>query len=202
MRHGETPWNALGRFQGQSDQGLSELGLAQARLVATAIQQLTPSALYSSPLPRALKTAAEISALTSLEVLALDGLKEIALGELEGITGPDMRERYRRVFDTWNKNPSRVTFPGGESLAQLQDRAWHAVHHIQDANPDGMVVAVSHNFAISAIVCKFLGLPLSGFHRIRVDLASITSLEFGERRRYLVGFNDRCHLPLDQKSGG
>ena len=202
VRHGQTALNADGRFQGQNDTGLTELGLEQARKVAKALGNLHVTALYSSPLPRALSTAAEISHQVALNVAPLDGLKEIHLGDLEGITGSEMRERYRWVFDTWNENPSRVTFPGGESIRQLQRRAWRAVEQIEQANPEGTVVAVSHNFAISAIVSRFLGLPLTRFHRIRVDLGSISSLEVNAQRRYLVQFNDLCHMTDYSSSEG
>lgn len=202
VRHGQTPWNAEGRFQGQSDTGLTDLGLQQARCAASALASHDIAAVYSSPLPRALSTAQEIANPHSLGVTPLDGLKEIHLGELEGITGPVMRENYPEVFHTWNNNPSRVSFPGGESLRQLQRRAWRAAQHIESAHPEGTVVAVSHNFAINAIVSRFLGLPLSRFHRIRVDLGSFTVLDIGERYRHLLHFNDRCHLTGLPTGGG
>ena len=202
VRHGQTPWNAEGRFQGQSDTGLTELGLEQARRAAAALASVEIAAIYSSPLPRAMRTAQEISSELSLDVTPLEGLKEIHLGELEGITGPVMREKYSEVFHTWNENPGRVSFPGGESLRQLQGRAWRAEQRIEKAHADGTVVAVSHNFAINAIVSRFLGLPLSRFHRIRVDLGSFTVLEVGERTRHLLHFNDRCHLTGLPSSGG
>ena len=202
VRHGQTPWNAEGRFQGQSDTGLTDLGLQQARCAASALASHDIAAVYSSPLPRALSTAQEIAGPHSLGVTPLDGLKEIHLGELEGITGSVMRENYPDVFHTWNNNPSRVSFPGGESLRQLQRRAWRAAQHIESAHPEGTVVAVSHNFAINAIVSRFLGLPLSRFHRIRVDLGSFTVLDIGERYRHLLHFNDRCHLTGLPTGGG
>ena len=202
VRHGQTPWNAEGRFQGQGVTGLTELGVEQARRAASALATLDVTAIYSSPLPRALRTAQEISQQLSLDVIPLDGLKEINLGELEGITGPVMREKYPEVFETWNQYPGRVSFPGGESLRQLQRRAWREVQRIERAHPDGTVVAVSHNFAINAIVSRFLGLPLSRFHCIRVDLASFTVLEAGERFRHLIQLNERCHLSGLTNSGG
>ena len=194
VRHGETEWNVSGHFQGQSDAELTELGRLQARQAAHALSCLNVNALYSSPLPRAVKTAQEIAAKVALEVCLIDGLQEISLGELEGITGPAMRERYPEVSETWRRNPSRVTFPGGESLRQLQARAWRAVQQIERAHPNGVVVAVSHGFAICTIVSRFLGLPLSRFHRIRVDQGSITCMEVEGSTRHLLSFNDRCHL--------
>ena len=202
VRHGQTPWNADGRFQGQSDAGLTDLGVEQARRAALALKSRQVAALYASPLPRAMRTAAEISRELSLEIVPLEGLKEVHLGELEGITGPVMREQYPAVFETWRDNPGRVHFPGGESLRQLQARTWRAVQRIEKAHPDDTVVAVSHNFAINAIVSRFLGLPLSRFHRLRVDLGSLTVLEARGRARYLLHFNESCHLTDLSSPGG
>ena len=201
MRHGETSWNAAGRFQGQSDAGLTDLGIAQAHQAGQALRHLNPTALYSSPLPRALKTAEVISQQLSLPVVALDGLMELHLGDLEGITGPDMRRRYRRIYDAWRQDPSQVTFPGGESLFQLQQRAWEATEQMARAHPQAIVAAVSHNFAIGAIVSRLLGLSLSQFHHVRLDLGSISIIELDRDARCLLSLNDRCHLSAIHPAG-
>ena len=168
--------------------------MSQARRVGRALRSREPTAIYSSPLPRALKSAEMISRELSLEVTQVEGLMELDLGELEGITGPEMRERYRWVFDAWREDPSQVTFPGGESLGQLQARAWKVVEEIEKAHPDGVVVAVSHNFAIGTVLCRLLGLPLSQFRCLQIDLGSITTFETNPNSRYLMSFNDLCHL--------
>ena len=194
VRHGETAWNKEGRFQGQSLVGLNRRGIAQARQVAKALVAMKPAALYSSPLPRSLVTAQEISKELSMPVVPLDGIKEVNLGELEGITGPKMRAQYANVYAAWRKDPSEVVFPGGESVRQLQERAWRAIQDIESAHPKDLVVAVSHNFAIRAILCHFLGLPLARFHRLRIDLASISILQTNFRSRQVLAVNSRCHL--------
>ena len=197
VRHGETAWNKEGRFQGQSPVGLNQRGLSQARQVANALVPKKPTALYSSPLPRTFMTAQEISRAISIPVVPLDGVKEINLGELEGITGREMREQYARLYATWRTDPSRVVFPGGESMTGLQERAWHAIEGLEKAHPDEVVVAVSHNFAIRVTLCRFMGLPLSQFHRLRVDLGSVTVLQAGSRYRQVLSINDKCHLSED-----
>ena len=197
VRHGETAWNKEGRFQGQSPVGLNQRGLSQARQVAKALLPKKPTALYASPLPRTFMTAQEISRVISIPVVPLEGVKEVNLGELEGITGREMRERYARVYATWRSDPSRVVFPGGESIAGLQERAWSAIEELEKAHPDEVVVAVSHNFAIRATLCRFMGLPLSQFHRLRVDLGSVTVLQAGSRSRQVLSINDKCHLTED-----
>ena len=194
VRHGETAWNKEGRFQGQSVVGLNDRGIMQARQVAKALLALKPTALYSSPLPRTHMTAQEISRELSIPVEPLDGIKEVNLGELEGITGQEMRQQYAQIYDAWREDPSGVVFPGGESILQLQERAWNAIGDIEKAHREDAIVAVSHNFAIRSILCRFLGLPLSRFHLLRVDLASITILHSNSRFRQVLTINDRCHL--------
>jgi broad specificity phosphatase PhoE len=201
VRHGETDWNRAGRFQGQTDEGLNEKGLKQAQEVAAALLPLRPIALYTSPLPRALETAQVISRLTALPVKTLEGLREAHLGELEGITGEELRTRYPDFFRRWREDPSSVTMPGGESLAQLQERAWGATLAIARAHSDGPAVVVTHNFAIRAILCRLLGLPLSQFRRLRVDLGSITVIELDGEGGQLITLNDRCHLSRDEAGG-
>ncbi len=198
VRHGETAWNKEGRFQGQSLVGLNQRGAAQARRVAKALLPTKPTALYSSPLTRTLMTAQEISQELSIPVVPMEGIKEINLGELEGITGQGMRTQYPQVYAAWREDPSDVVFPGGESLRQLQERAWSAIKGIEQTHPEDVVVAVSHNFAIRAILCRFLGLPLSRFHLLRIDLGSISVLQANSRLRQVLTLNDRCHLSQDE----
>lgn len=197
VRHGQTAWNKEGRFQGQGMVGLNERGMAQAREVAKALLPMKPDALYSSPLPRTLMTAQEISRELSIPVVALQGIKEVDLGELEGITDREMRTRYSQVYAAWRENPSELVFPGGESIKQLQERCWHAIEGVERAHPKELIVAVSHNFAIRSILCRFMGLPLSRFHRLRVDLASISVVQARSTSLQVLSINDKCHLSED-----
>jgi probable phosphoglycerate mutase len=155
---------------------------------------MKPTALYSSPLSRTIMTAQEISRELSIPVIPLDGIKEINLGDLEGITGQQMRAQYADIYAAWREDPSGVAFPGGESMQQLEARAWGAVEDLEKAHPEDVVVAVSHNFAIRTILCRFLGLPLARFHLLRVDLASISIIQSNSRFRQILTINERCHL--------
>ena len=194
VRHGETKWNREGRFQGQSQVELNDRGVEQARQVAGALVSWKPTALFSSPLPRTLMTASMISKNVGLTVEPREGLKEVNLGVLEGITGKMMRSQYAELYTSWREDPSDVVFPQGESIRQLQTRAWRAIEEMENANAEGTVVAVSHNFAIRSILCACLGLPLSMFHRLRVDLASISVISFSADSPQVLTINERCHL--------
>ncbi len=194
VRHGETKWNREGRFQGQSQVELNDRGMEQARHVAGALVSWKPTSLYSSPLPRTLMTASMVSKSIGLPVEPREGLKEVNLGALEGITGKMMRSKYAELYASWREDPSDVVFPQGESIRQLQTRAWRAIEEMEDAHAEGTVVAVSHNFAIRSILCACLGLPLSMFHRLRVDLASISVVSFSAGSPQVLTINERCHL--------
>ena len=200
IRHGETEWNKLGRFQGQCDIPLNARGMDQARETALALASEQNVALYSSPLYRTMQVADEIARVTEMPVAPVPGLMELDLGDLEGVTGAEMRAGWPEVATSWREDPGATTMPNGESLAQLQNRAWQAVLHLEQAHSeDDVVVAVSHNFAIRTIVGKLLGMPLSNFHRMVLNLASICTIESDTRGRRLVSYNSTSHLSPENR---
>jgi broad specificity phosphatase PhoE len=201
VRHGETEWNKLGRFQGQNDNSLNELGLAQARDTARAALSWKPAALYSSPLYRTMQVAEEISRLVGLSVIPDPRLKELDLGELEGVTGEEMRTGWPKVYQTWRNDPQTVMMPGGESLVQLQERIWQALQSLENAYYQGdVIVMVSHNFAIRALCGKLLGLPLSHFHRMYLSLGSVSTMEKISLGWRLLTYNSTCHLSPENRT--
>ena len=192
-RHGETSLNRQGRYQGHSQTGLNAHGRRQAGNLAHALRSFPVSALYSSPLPRALQTAEVVGDALSLSVIPKDGLMEVDVGDLDGLTSHDLRRDYPEIFDQWRKDPSLVKMPGGETLQQVQDRMKQAIDDILHENPNGHAVAVSHGLAIEVAVLYVLGLPLSQLARFRVDLGSLTVLEHYDGRWRLVSFNETLH---------
>ncbi|MCH7606156.1 MAG: histidine phosphatase family protein [Chloroflexi bacterium] len=200
VRHGETEWNKLGKFQGQSDISLNLRGMDQARETAQALASDQYVALYSSPLCRTMQVADEIARVIETPVVPVRGLMEWDLGDLEGVTGAEMRADWPEVYASWRKDPGTTVMPNGESLAQLQKRAWQAVLHLEQAHSeDDVVVAVSHNFAIRTIVGKLLGMPLSNFHRMVLNLASICTIETETRGWRLVSYNSTGHLSPENR---
>ena len=200
VRHGETEWNKLGRFQGQQDIALNPRGLAQAKQTARAMADDGVIALYSSPLQRTMQVANEISRLTSVPVVPLPGVKELNLGELEGVTGEEMRTIWPDVYSAWSQDPGTLSMPKGESLSQLQDRAWRSLQEVEKAHSgDDVIVVVSHNFAIRTMIHKVLGLPLTNFHRLSLDLSSVSTVEYTSRGRRLTCYNFTGHLSPENR---
>ena len=200
VRHGETEWNKLGRFQGQQDIALNPRGLAQAKETARAMADDGVIALYSSPLQRTMQVANEISRLTSVPVVPLPGVKELNLGALEGVTGEEMRTIWPDVYSAWSQDPGTLSMPKGESLSQLQDRAWRSLQEVEKAHSgDDVIVVVSHNFAIRTMIHKVLGLPLTNFHRLSLDLSSVSTVEYTSRGRRLTCYNFTGHLSPENR---
>ena len=200
VRHGETDWNKLGKFQGHADIELNERGVAQARETATAVVGWQHSAVYSSPLHRTMQAAQEISHLGGMPVVEVPGFMELGLGDLEGVTGEEMRARWPELYDAWRDDPASVVMPNGESLPQLQERAWNALMELEQAGADdGALIVVSHNFAIRAMVAKILGMPVANFHRMSLSLSSICVVDIDQRGRRLMCYNSTCHLSPENR---
>ena len=201
VRHGETEWNKLGKFQGATDVKLNERGLSQAKESAQAAVEWGHTAIYASPLIRTMQVAEEIKRVTSVEIGAKPGLMELQLGDLEGVTGDEMRAGWPEVFQRWRESPELVKMPNGESLAQLQERAWETIMSIENDHGDGeTIVVVSHNFAIRTIIGALVGMPLANFHRMYLGLGSLCIFDSDrrsdgqDRARRLLSYNSTGHL--------
>ena len=196
VRHGETQWNREGRALGRGEQRLTDAGREQASAVARVLSRENIEAIYSSPLKRALETAKTIGLVLGLPVNISEELVEVDAGELEGLTSEEMRTRNPDFMALWDRDPGNTVMPGGESLSQVQERIWRLAQCFMRERPEANVAAVSHNFPIQTVICKALGLPLSAFRNLRVDLASISALELHQDRVRLVLLNDVCHLAV------
>jgi len=194
VRHGETLWNRENRVLGHTEIELTERGRKQAQRLALALKDEKVTAIYSSPLRRARETADKIARVHNMGVVTDDALKELDAGELDGLTFNEVMERYGDFLKEWMEDAPSLRMPGGESLAELYDRTWAALERIVSQHPDGAVILVSHSFAIMSIISRALGMSLSNFRRLRLTVASISILNFGQRGISLLQFNDTCHL--------
>jgi broad specificity phosphatase PhoE len=204
VRHGATDWNQQRRVQGLSNLGLNETGIKQAEALAQSLKDVKVDAIYTSPLRRAQETARAISRFHQVEVVTIDGLKELDVGEVDGLTYEEMRIRHSEFFTKWMADFTSVRLPGGGTVPELRDQCCAAIQEIvkkqqprmeEDCkSEEKVVVAVTHFFPILCIVCNTLGLDLSYCRRLRLDVASMCTLEFNPARAVLVSFNDTCHL--------
>lgn len=122
-RHGQTEWNAAGRRQGQLDSPLTTLGRAQADAIADAVAVLPIDGIFSSPLGRALDTAATAAQRLGLPVTVLPELAEVHHGEMAGLTREEIDARFPGAMTSRAHDLYRWAFPGGESYADAAERA-------------------------------------------------------------------------------
>lgn len=196
VRHGETESNRRGLALGQDDVPLNEHGLWQAQRLGEALAGKMLTAVYSSPLQRALSTASAIAAPHDLEVRVEERLIEMDVGEADGLTIPEVRSRYPDFLKMWasDEGPEQ-RMPGGESLVEVQERAWSAIEEMATRyGGEEEVAAVTHNFVILSVLTRVLGIELAGFRRLRHAVGAIALLEFGPKRVMAVRLNDTCHL--------
>ncbi|MTE19020.1 histidine phosphatase family protein [Streptomyces sp. TRM43335] len=157
-RHGQTAWNVERRFQGTTDIELTEAGVEQARRAARLLAALGPDAIIASDLKRAVDTAAELAALTGLDVTHDEGLRETYAGVWQGLTHEEIIERYGEEYAAW-KRGEPVRRGGGELETEVADRAAPIVERNADKLPDGgILVVVSHGGTIRTTIGRLIGL--------------------------------------------
>ena len=195
-RHGETPWNAEGRYQGQEDIALSATGEVQARALGERLRGVRIDRAIASPLCRALRTAELALGEERAATLATDaGFMEIAHGEWEGLLAGEIRERDPERARAWREAPHEVLMPRGESLQHVLDRAWPALERACDGLGDeDTLLVVAHDAVNRVLLCRVLGLPLSHLWRFRQAPTTLNLLEGAAVDRLdVVRLNDCAH---------
>jgi len=177
IRHAHSTANAAGVLSGQlPNVHLSKSGLEQAERLAERLGKLTIAQVQVSPMDRCLETLAPWLAKygKNVNVITEPNLVEVDYGKWSGkkLATLSRAKLWRKV----QGQPSAVTFPEGESLAQMQVRAMKTVHDFFETDLE-LTVMVSHGDVIKAIVASSLGMHLDDFQRIVIDPASITILE-------------------------
>lgn len=194
VRHGETVWNKETRLQGGgSDIELNDEGKAQARKAAEALKGERLGAIVSSTLKRAIYTAEAIATYHKMRVQTYPELKEIDAGKIDGLTGEEIHRIHPEFFKQWASGEIE-RIPGGESLREVQERAWRVVENLKKLYSPGKVVLVSHTFVTSTIICRALGVDLYRSRRMTASNGGISLLEFNSDKTTLVYFNETCHL--------
>jgi broad specificity phosphatase PhoE len=179
VRHGATDWNLQGRCQGATDLELNDIGIQQAEQIAAALANETIDGIYSSHLKRAQQTAYFISLNHRLPVQIEKDVRELDHGELEGLTFAEIKESYSEFIQKWRTEPAEVQVPGGETLADVAERAWKGLNRIvQRHSADESIAVVSHNFPILSIVCRVTGTPLNRYRAFHVDPCGVTHLNY------------------------
>lgn len=166
-RHGRTEWNASGRFQGQTDVDLDEMGRDQAWESARRLAALEPERLVSSDLRRTRDTIAALASITGKQVQLDRRLRETFAGEWQGLTGAEIASRHPDEYKAWRAGDPVLRVGGGETRQEVAERMAAAVRDIAARlADDGLAVLTTHGGAARLGIAALIGMPLERFTNI------------------------------------
>jgi probable phosphoglycerate mutase len=194
VRHAVNDFVKTGKLAGWTpDVHLNDEGRAQAEALGRRLSDAPIRWLYSSPLERTMETAEAIRHHhPGLTVIQDAEIGEVRYGDWQG--QPVAALSRRKMWHIIQEYPSRAYFPNGETLREVQIRAVNAMEAMAVRHPRDMVVVVSHADVIKMLLAHYLGMHLDSFQRIVVSPASISAIQLGYARPYVVSLNDTAHL--------
>jgi broad specificity phosphatase PhoE len=187
LRHGATDWNLQKRCQGATDLELNEVGCRQAEELARRLKRERINAIYSSPLKRAVQTAALIGREHRLAVTIDERLRELDHGELEGMTFSEIKAARPEFLRAWREKPAELPVPGGEKLVDVGERVWEAMARIvRRHGAEETLVIVSHQFPILSLLCRITGTPLDQYRSFHLDPCGIVLVKYDREEEWSV----------------
>jgi alpha-ribazole phosphatase/probable phosphoglycerate mutase len=178
LRHAHPIEETHGRCYGASDIGLSPLGQRHAQLLARTLTTVPLSAVYSSPLNRAVATAVPLGEIHGLTPIIDDALREIDFGEFEGHSYEEIERAHPAIYAQWMATPTGVRFPGGESYAIVRSRALASMEVIRSSHDGETVAVVSHAGVLRAMLGHCLAMPDEAIFRIEQGYGAINIVDW------------------------
>lgn len=202
VRHAESAYNLQNRIQGHQDSQLTKKGLEQARRLAKRIQHFKIDKVYSSDLGRAYSTTVAITRyLRKVKIIRDPKLREILLGDWEGMTPEEVDHLYDRGYQRWLKSPSACVIPNAERVRHFRKRVSDRVRQIAGQNQGKTVLLVTHGGVITALLADWLK---ADFDRVlqglQIDNTSLTFVALKPTITKLWVINDTDHLAKKEKN--
>jgi len=194
IRHGQSTWNSEHRIQGQLDPPLSAEGRRQAELLAGRLAGRRFAGFYSSDLKRAFETAEILAPAVGARPEPVPALREIFLGEWEGLRTEEIAERFPEAWDRWVEEPDWDVVPGGEGAAHFDARVGGAIDDILERRGRGDHLVVTHGGVIQVALHRVVGRPSRGLFPFKIQNASVSLIEKRNGRMVIAGVNDIAHL--------
>ena len=178
VRHGETEASARGRCYGKLDVALSANGVRQMQASAALLKPFSPAAVYSSPRVRAIDSAAAICHSCGLSAIIENSLAELDFGDLEGMRYEEVERQYPVFYQQWMSNPTNVTFPNGESYAQMAARVNRVVSTLVKKHMNETIVVVAHGGVNRIVLANILGLKSEQIFRLDQSYGAVNCIDF------------------------
>jgi broad specificity phosphatase PhoE len=195
VRHGATNATQEDRFSGSTGAELSDRGRWQAERLGERLVHQNITAVYSSPLSRALDTARIVAAQCGLEPIVRDGLREISHGHWEGRKRDEVEREFASEYAAWEADPFTFAPAGGESGVAVLARALPVIREVVTAHPGGQVLVVSHKATLRLVLSSLLAFDPRGYRdRLEQSPACLNVVDFRDPvRARLMLFNDTSH---------
>lgn len=198
VRHGSTEANEKRPFvlQGSEIDGpLTPYGVRQAAALTRFLSPISFSAIYSSPMRRALETVREIAASRSLDVRKIEAFRECQVGEWMGLSWDEIRQQDPERCARFLADPASECHPGGESFRDLRQRVLPTFDELLTRHPGENVLVLAHNLVNRVILATKLGIELRLARTIRQSNCCINVIEHGPAGTEVVTLNSIWHLP-------
>lgn len=193
IRHGETEWNASGRWQGNAPVPLNDTGRQQAHLLANYLQHQSIDQIISSDLSRAHSTAQILAAEFGQTLILDERLRECDLGHWQGLTLEEVEAWDSTRLEKFRSDPFNVPRPGGESLRDAGQRGLNALQAYVDQYPESTLLCVSHGGTINSI----LQLLFANYERHGLSNTSLTELHYDDTAQWsLITVGETPHIPI------
>lgn len=195
IRHGQSLANVEGRFAGQTDVGLSELGVLQAKAVGEYLKDKGIDTIYSSPLKRASSTAEPLSKLISKPVILHQGIIEIFAGKWENLHFSQLEERFPKSYRMWLTDIGNSHCDGGESMKQVRERMVSAVSELAEREEGKTIALFIHAGCMRAFLTHCLNMPVARMQELSwVPNASVTEVHWEDGNFDVVEMGYHEHL--------
>lgn len=195
VRHGETIWNKIGRYQGSTDVELNENGREQAKKAAQWFKNVHLDSIISSPLRRAVYTAEEIAKIQKCSVETDSGIRELSFGDWEGLTYTEIEERWPGMIEDMYHDASKLKLPHGETFEECQRRCMKSIKELIARGDNKSYAIVCHGAALRTIICGMLNIPLNLSWNFALSNASISVLHiYPGDMNILYTLNSTDHL--------
>ena len=195
VRHGETAWNVDTRIQGHLDIPLNATGLWQARQLGDALAGEAISAIYTSDLLRARRTAQAVADATGAALVDEPGLRERAFGSFQGRTFAEVEAEQPEQARRWRQRDPDYAPEGGESLRVLRERVVDTTHRLAARHPGELVLLVTHGGVLDVLYRAATRQDIQAPRTWQLGNAAINRLLWTHGHGLsLVGWADTQHL--------
>lgn len=199
VRHGETEWNVAGRMQGCKDSKLTNLGIQQAKWLSGKLKDENIDIIYSSPLNRARNTAELIRGNREIEIFNEYDLRELELGEWEGLSKTDVEKIDKlNIENFWNNTEEYNPPRGGETFQELINRSYRCIMKLVNENRGRTILLVSHTITIKSFMAALQGFGVKGiWNPPFLKQTALTEIDFIDEKFHILKNADTSHYEIE-----